>query len=179
MPAILAGHAHRVRFPLGITRYVNDTEAQSRSPRLNTDTTGFAAAESSAGSLQSKSAAETCNDRCGAAISCGCGRGPRLEATALVRSHSNVQVPACWHGLLCVTQRLSHLSNVPSRPRFYAATHRPVRRVRRTPREGITAIQRDGSVFSDRKSGLLKWMNCSIVTAVMPSVRSRADETFA
>ena len=35
-----------------------------------------------------------------------------------------------------------------------------------------------GSVFSDTESDLLKWMNCSIVTAAMPLHRSSDHETY-
>jgi hypothetical protein len=37
---------------------------------------------------------------------------------------------------------------------------------------------RGGRVFSDTKWVLLKWMNCSIVTAAMPIFRSSDDEAF-
>jgi hypothetical protein len=43
----------------------------------------------------------------------------------------------------------------------------------------MPSVQRGGRVFSDTKSDLLKWMNCSIVTAAMPVLRSSShDETF-
>src|ERR1700732_3042992 len=35
---------------------------------------------------------------------------------------------------------------------------------------------RGGRAFLDTKSGLHKWMNCSIVTAAMPIERSRSHE---
>src|SRR5207247_10957862 len=37
---------------------------------------------------------------------------------------------------------------------------------------------RGGRVFLDRKPGLLKWMNCSIVTAAMPMQRSSHHEAY-
>ena len=41
-----------------------------------------------------------------------------------------------------------------------------------------TGRYRGGRVFLDRKAGLLKWMNCSIVAAAMPTFRSSDHEAY-
>jgi hypothetical protein len=42
----------------------------------------------------------------------------------------------------------------------------------------INRSERGGRAFLDRKLGLHKWTNCSIVTAAMPIKRSRSHETI-
>jgi 6-phosphogluconate dehydrogenase (decarboxylating) len=39
--------------------------------------------------------------------------------------------------------------------------------------------ERGGSAFSDKESGGVKWTNCSSVTAIMPTQRSRDHETLS
>ena len=46
------------------------------------------------------------------------------------------------------------------------------------PRRRHSAL-RGGPAFSDKESGCVKWMNCSSVTAIMPTQRSSDHETLS